>query len=58
MKKILIINTRGTFSFPASEKALTPSITGEEVLTRPGETKDQSRIRELFGTNLVYEVAL
>ena len=41
MKKILILNTGGTFSSEATGHGLGPSIKGEEIITKLGIVSDE-----------------
>ena len=44
MKKILILNTGGTFSSPASGHGLAPSISGDEIISRLGVIDDDIQL--------------
>ena len=44
MKKILILNTGGTFSSQASGHGLAPSISGDEIISRLGVIDDDIQL--------------
>jgi hypothetical protein len=56
MKRILILNTGGTFSSQASENGLAPSITGDEILKKLGIVKQSTINTTLIGTFDMYEL--